>query len=42
VIVTPHNAGGSPQFPQRCADVFAENYRHFVAGENDRLRNRVV
>ena len=42
VIVTPHNAGASPHFPGRCADIFAENYRHFVAGELDRMQNRVV
>lgn len=41
VVVTPHMAGGTPLFPERCAEIIAENYRHFVAGEYDELRNRV-
>jgi phosphoglycerate dehydrogenase-like enzyme len=41
VIVTPHMAGGTPLFPERCAEIIADNYRHFVAGEYDELRNRV-
>ncbi|MFB6310814.1 MAG: D-2-hydroxyacid dehydrogenase [Salinirussus sp.] len=42
VIVTPHMAGGSPKFPIRCAELIAENYRHFIAGERDLMRNRVL
>jgi len=42
VIVTPHMAGGSPEFPRRCAEVFAENYHRFVDGEVGAMRNRVL
>ena len=42
VVVTPHMAGGSPAFPRRCAEVFVENYRRYVDGELDAMRNRVV
>jgi hypothetical protein len=35
-------AGGSPEFPYRCAEVFVENYRRYVEGEVDAMRNRVV
>jgi phosphoglycerate dehydrogenase-like enzyme len=42
VILTPHMAGGSPEFPYRCAEVFVENYRRYVEGEVDAMRNRVV
>jgi phosphoglycerate dehydrogenase-like enzyme len=42
VIVTPHMAGGTPLFPQRCAEIIAENYRYFVAGDYDQMRNRVL
>jgi phosphoglycerate dehydrogenase-like enzyme len=42
VVVTPHNAGGSQHFPERCADVFARNYERYVAGDLDDMENRVV
>ena len=42
VIVTPHMAGGSPAFPRRCAEIFVENYRRYVDGEVDAMRNRVL
>jgi phosphoglycerate dehydrogenase-like enzyme len=42
VVVTPHMAGGTPLFPERCAEIIAENYRHFVAGDYDEMRNRVL
>jgi phosphoglycerate dehydrogenase-like enzyme len=42
VILTPHMAGGSPEFPRRCAEIFAENYRRYVDGEREAMRNRVV
>jgi phosphoglycerate dehydrogenase-like enzyme len=42
VIVTPHNAGGSQHFPDRCVDVFARNYERFVAGEPDAMENRAL
>ena len=41
VLITPHMAGGSPAFPQRCADLFAENYERFVAGDVERMQNLV-
>jgi len=42
VIVTPHMAGGTPHFPERCAEIIAENYEQFVAGDYDAMRNRVL
>jgi D-2-hydroxyacid dehydrogenase (NADP+) len=40
VIVTPHVGGRSDTFPTRFADLFAENYRRYRAGES--LRNRIA
>jgi len=42
VLVTPHLAGGSPHYVDRVADLFADNYARFVAGEPESMRNRVV
>lgn len=42
VLVTPHMAGSTPHYYQRCADLFAENYENFVAGDLDAMENRVV
>ncbi len=42
VILTPHMAGGSPEFPRRCAEIFVENYRRYVDGEREAMCNRVV
>jgi len=42
VILTPHNAGASPHLTDRTAEIFAENYDAFVAGEFDGMRNRVL
>ena len=42
VIVTPHMAGGSPEFPRRCAEIFVDNYRRYVEGEREAMRNRVL
>ena len=42
VVLTPHMAGGSPRFPARVAELFAENYERFAAGDRDGMRNRVV
>ncbi|MFB6155418.1 MAG: D-2-hydroxyacid dehydrogenase [Haloferacaceae archaeon] len=39
VVVTPHTAGATPHYLERCADLVAENYERFVAGED--LVNRV-
>lgn len=42
VLLTPHMAGGSPRFAERCAEIVAENYERYVDGDRDRMRNRVV
>jgi phosphoglycerate dehydrogenase-like enzyme len=42
VVVTPHVAGGTPLFPEYCAEIIAENYDHFIAGDYDKMRNRVL
>jgi phosphoglycerate dehydrogenase-like enzyme len=42
VFLTPHMAGGSPAFPERCAELFVENYRHLVQGRPGEMTNRVV
>ncbi|OLZ42145.1 hydroxyacid dehydrogenase [Natrinema saccharevitans] len=40
VLVTPHMAGSTPHYWERCADVFLRNYDRFRDG--DPLENRVV
>ncbi|QSW99267.1 D-2-hydroxyacid dehydrogenase [Haloterrigena alkaliphila] len=40
VLVTPHMAGSTPHYWERCADVFLRNYDTFRADED--LENRVV
>ncbi|WP_408959745.1 D-2-hydroxyacid dehydrogenase [Natrinema sp. 74] len=40
VLVTPHMAGSTPHYWERCADVFLRNYDRFREGEA--LENRVV
>ncbi|QLG50158.1 D-2-hydroxyacid dehydrogenase [Natrinema halophilum] len=40
VLVTPHMAGSTPHYWERCADVFGRNYDRFRAGEA--LENRVL
>ncbi|MFC4550870.1 MULTISPECIES: D-2-hydroxyacid dehydrogenase [Halorussus] len=42
VVVTPHMAGSTPHYWTRCADLFAENYERFVAGDRGELENRVI
>lgn len=42
VLLTPHMAGGSPDFPERCVELFAENYGHFVDGDIEEMRNLVI
>ncbi|WP_435175537.1 D-2-hydroxyacid dehydrogenase [Halorussus sp. AFM4] len=42
VILTPHMAGSTPHYYDRCADLFAGNYEAFVAGDTDAMENRVV
>ncbi|WP_411966887.1 D-2-hydroxyacid dehydrogenase [Haloferax sp. YSSS75] len=41
VLVTPHNAGHTPQYWERLADIVAENVEKMDAGDDD-FRNRVV
>jgi phosphoglycerate dehydrogenase-like enzyme len=41
VQITPHNAGGTPRYYDRLADILAANLRKLDAGETD-LENRVV
>ncbi|SEQ89953.1 D-2-hydroxyacid dehydrogenase [Natrinema salaciae] len=40
VLVTPHMAGSTPHYWERCADVFVRNYERFREGRD--LENRVV
>jgi phosphoglycerate dehydrogenase-like enzyme len=40
VVITPHNAGHTPEYFERCADILAENVERLAAGEE--LRNQVV
>ncbi|ELZ27520.1 D-isomer specific 2-hydroxyacid dehydrogenase NAD-binding protein [Halosimplex carlsbadense 2-9-1] len=42
VVITPHMAGGSPEFARRCADVFVSNFQRYREGEYDAMRNRVL
>ena len=42
VLVTPHVAGSTPEYYDRVGDIFAENYRQFVTGDREEMRNRVV
>ncbi|WP_135853065.1 D-2-hydroxyacid dehydrogenase [Halorussus salinus] len=42
VVITPHMAGSTPHYYDRCANLFAENYGRFVAGELDAMENRIV
>lgn len=42
VIVTPHMAGATPHYWERCADIFATNYERYLDGDTDAFVNRVV
>lgn len=42
VIITPHMAGSTPHYWERCVEIIAENVDPFVAGEFDRMRNRIL
>lgn len=42
VIVTPHMAGWTPYYWERCADLFVENYQLFVDGRTDEFTNRIT
>lgn len=41
VIVTPHMAGSTPHYWDRCADIVAENLSRYRTGDRE-LRNRIV
>jgi len=41
-LVTPHNAGHTPQYWERCADILGINYERLNAGADADLKNRVV
>lgn len=40
VVITPHNAGHTPEYFARCADILAENVDRLQSG--DELRNQVL
>lgn len=40
VVTTPHVAGSTPYYFDRAVELFARNYRHYVAGEEP--ENRIV
>jgi phosphoglycerate dehydrogenase-like enzyme len=42
VIVTPHMGGSNPHSARRLADIVADNYEAFAAGDPDAMRNRVM
>jgi len=42
VVITPHNAGGSQHFPQRCAKIFHNNYDKYVDGDYESMINRAI
>jgi phosphoglycerate dehydrogenase-like enzyme len=42
VLVTPHMAGGSPEFARRCADIFVHNVEQYRDGDVDAMRNRMI
>ena len=41
VVITPHNAGDTPEYFHRCGEILAQNVDRLRAGETD-LKNRVV
>ncbi|WP_132059605.1 D-2-hydroxyacid dehydrogenase [Halorussus amylolyticus] len=42
VVATPHMAGSTPHYYDRCADLFARNYERYLAGETEAFENRIV
>ncbi|ELZ06029.1 D-2-hydroxyacid dehydrogenase [Natrialba asiatica] len=42
VIITPHMAGSTPNYLDRCADIFVSNYDRYVRGETDEFENQIV
>jgi len=41
VILSPHMAGGSPEFARRCGEIFVHNYEQYRSENYDRMTNRV-
>ncbi|OYR56564.1 D-2-hydroxyacid dehydrogenase [Halorubrum halodurans] len=41
-VITPHMAGTTPKYADRIGELFAENYRRYLAGDLSDLRNRIV
>ena len=42
VIVTPHMAGSTPKYWERCGELFVENYERYVERGPEALENRVL
>jgi phosphoglycerate dehydrogenase-like enzyme len=42
VLVTPHMAGSTPHYYERCASLFARNYEDFLADDRGAMENRIV
>ncbi|MFW6449408.1 MAG: NAD(P)-dependent oxidoreductase, partial [Halobacteriota archaeon] len=42
VVITPHMAGSTPHYWERCVDVFLEHYERYRAGDLEAMSNRVV
>jgi phosphoglycerate dehydrogenase-like enzyme len=42
VLVTPHNAGDTPEYYSRTADIVAENLQRLADDESAPLRNQVL
>lgn len=42
VLLTPHTAGATPAYMDRCASIVAKNYRAYVDGDLTGLTNRIV
>lgn len=42
VIITPHMAGSTPHYWERCADIFGTNYDRFTRGRPEEMRNVVL
>jgi len=41
-LVTPHQSGTTPKWPERSAEIIGENYQRLRDGDRDGMRNRVV
>lgn len=42
VIITPHMAGATPHYWDRCAEIFSDNYQAFKENKLDEMNNRIV